>query len=152
MVPKGRSGERNEVEGAPAVDRERLREAAREVAEATGCRLVVLFGSATRPEQRRPEDLDLAVRADGPVDAVDLTNRFIRALGVQEVDIADLARADPLLMMRVVQEGEVLYEASPHEFAHFYSLANRRWADTRKFREWEKERLKAYIARVRGDG
>ena len=70
-----------------------------------------------------------------------MTNSFIRALSTQEVDIADLGRADPLLLVLVAREGIPLYEARPGEFARFASLAVRRYADTSKFREVERQEL-----------
>lgn len=97
---------------------ERLRETATRVGREAGYELVVLFGSATREEEERaPEDLDLALRGDGPLDLVDATNRFVRALGTPTVDVVDLRRADPLLMMLVARDGVVLHEAEPGLFA-----------------------------------
>jgi predicted nucleotidyltransferase len=130
---------------APEVTRDQLRQAARQVAAALGCRLVILFGSAARGAS--PEDLDLGVLGDSVVDTVDATNRFIRALGLQAVDLADLRRADPLLLMLAARDGIPLYERSPGEFARFASLAARRYADTRKFRDAERLELRDFIAR-----
>ena len=70
-----------------------LRRAADTVGRETGSRLIVLFGSAARlPEHgaRPPQDLDLGVLNDAASDLVDLTNRFIRALRLQAVDVTDL--------------------------------------------------------------
>ena len=129
----------------PDVTRDQLRHAARQVAPGLGCRLVILFGSAARGPG--PEDLDLGVLGDSVVDAVDVTNRFIRALGLQAVDVADLRRADPLLLMLAARDGVPLYERSPGEFARFASLAARRYADTRKFRDAERHELRDFVAR-----
>ena len=76
----------------------RLTAAARRAGPALGCRLIVLFGSAAREEQRVAEDVDLAVLGMRPLDPVAVTNRLIRELGAQRVDVADLNRADPLLL------------------------------------------------------
>src|SRR5260370_2268971 len=96
---------------APDVTREQLRQAARQVAGALGCRLVILFGSAARGSA--PDDLDLGVLGDSVIDAVDATNRFIRALRVQAVDLTDLRRAHPLLLMLAAPDAVPLYERSP---------------------------------------
>lgn len=130
---------------APDVTRDQLHHAARQVADALGCRLIILFGSAARGPG--PGDLDLGLLGDSAVDPVDATNRFIRALRVQAVDVADLRRADPLLLMLAARDGVPLYERSPGEFARFASLAARRYADTRKFREAERHELRDFIAR-----
>lgn len=131
---------------------ERLREAAARIGREAGYDLVVLFGSATREdEERTPEDLDLALRGDGPLDLVDATNRFTRALGTQAVDVVDLRHADPLLMILVARDGIVLHEEEPGLFARFWSLAARRYADTRKFREARRERVRELVDRAGGD-
>ena len=130
----------------------RLTAAARRAGPALGCRLIVLFGSAAREEQRVAEDVDLAVLGMRPLDPVAVTNRLIRELGAQRVDVADLNRADPLLLAAVARDGVPLFEATPGEFARFTSLAVRRYADTRKFREAEREELRDRLARGSAPG
>lgn len=133
----------------PKLSLERLRRAAERVSREAGCRLVVLFGSAARAEARAPEDLDFGILGPGAIDTVQLTNRLIRELRFQQVDVADLARADPLALMLAARDGVPLYEAAPGEFARFASLAARRYADTRKFREMERREIRDFLARER---
>jgi predicted nucleotidyltransferase len=133
--------------GAGRVPLERIRRAAADVGRDVGARLVVLFGSAVREDGPEPEDLDIGVLGLEPIDVIDVTNRLVRALGVQEVDVVDLRRADPLLMVVVAREGVPLYESDPTEFACFVSLAARRYADTRKFREMERQEIRDFLAR-----
>ena len=123
-----------------------LRAAAARVGREFGCRLIVLFGSASRADTAAPEDLDLGVLGAGALDAVAVTNRLIRELGVQQVDIADLGRADPLLLALVARDGIPLFEAEPGGFACFASVAMRRYWDTRKFREAERAEIRARVA------
>ena len=118
----------------PSIDD--LREIAARLGQESGYRLLVLFGSAARGAAA-PEDLDVAVLGDAATDTVALTNELIRRTGTQQIDIADLRHADPLLMMLVARDGVPLYEREPGEFSRFASLAVRRYADTRKFREME---------------
>jgi predicted nucleotidyltransferase len=136
---------------------EQIRQAAARVAQQVDCRLVVLFGSAARAfagglERRAPEDVDLGVLGAQPghtaLDTAALTNRFIRALGAQDVDVADLGRADPLLLMLVARDGVPLFEAAPGEFGRFVSLAARRYADTQKFRELERRQVRVFASRA----
>lgn len=135
-----------ERSGGGFPDAPALEAAAGEVARAYGLNLVVLFGSAARPaDTEAPGDLDLAVLAPEPVDAVALTNAFIRSLGVQGVDLVDLSRTDPLLMELAARDGLPLFEAEPGVFARFASLAARRYADTRKFREMEKREIREWL-------
>jgi predicted nucleotidyltransferase len=118
----------------------RLRTAAVRLGRETACRLIVLFGSAARREPR-PGDLDIAILADEPLDTLAATNALIRRLGVQQVDVADLRRADPLLLAFVARDGVPLYEREPGEFDRFASLAARRYADTQKFRAMERREI-----------
>lgn len=133
---------------APAFSLDSLRQAATQVAGELHCRLVLLFGSATHSPA--PEDLDLGLLGEGAPDVVGATNALTRALGAQAVEVVDLARANPLLLMLAARDGVALYEGSPGEFARFASLAARRYADTHKFREAEQQEVLDFIAR--GDG
>lgn len=129
--------------------RTRVREAAARIGPAQGLHLVVLFGSTTDPGRSAPRDLDLALQGRGGalLDLVDLTNRFARETGIQEVDLVDLTRADPVLLGLVARDGVPLYESEPGAFARFASLAARRFADTRKFRDAEAEEVREFLAR-----
>jgi predicted nucleotidyltransferase len=127
---------------------ERLRQAAARLAEEIGARLVVLFGSAARAGES-PRDLDLGILADGSFDPVAATNRLIQLLGIQQVDVTDLRRADPLLLALAARDGVALFEGAPGTFAAFASLAARRFADTRKFRDAEREDVQAFARAVR---
>lgn len=127
---------------------ELLAAVAPQVAREAGYRLVVLFGSAARGEPG-PDDLDLGVLASGLLDPIEATNRFVAALHTDRVDVADLRRADPVLGAVVARDGVVLFEESRGEFARFASLASRRYADTRKFRELEHQDFLERLARLR---
>lgn len=126
--------------------RDRVREAARLIGERDALRLVVLFGSAADPSRDDPADLDLALKGDGLLNLADITNHFIQETGFQEIDLVDLTRADPLLLALVARDGLPLYEAEPGVFARFASLAARRFADTRKFRDAEANEVADFIA------
>jgi predicted nucleotidyltransferase len=122
-----------------------IRDAAERIGRAEDCRLVVLFGSAARGDPH-PGDWDLAILGEAPLDEVAVANSFIQMLRVQAVDVCDLRRTDPLLMMLVVRDGIPLYERSAGEFARFASLAARRYADTRKFRQVERREIQDILA------
>lgn len=130
------------------VELDTLRAAARDVAHETGLRLVILYGSAAANEAREPEDLDLGVLPAETPDLVHITNRFIRHLGIQAVDVTDLSRSSPLVLILAARDGIPLYEAEPGAFARFCSLAARRFADTRKFREMERRRIEEFVDRT----
>jgi predicted nucleotidyltransferase len=126
----------------PSISRIRL--AAERVGAGIGARLIVVFGSAARQETT-PADLDIGILTDGPLDAVAATNHFIRALGLQAIDVTDLRLADPLLLALAARDGIPVYEARVGAFAAFASLAARRFADTRKFRDAERREVEAFV-------
>jgi len=84
------------------------------------------------------------------VNPVGLSNAFIREFVVQDVDLVDLRRADPLILKLVAEEGTVLFEAEPGLHDRFCSLAARRYADTRKFRDMERREIPEWLARYQG--
>ena len=142
----------SEVRGIP-VTPGALRATAERVGREAGLALVLLFGSAARDGPARARDLDLGVLAvRGPADVVALTNAFTRALGVQAVDVTDLRRADALLLALAARDGVALYEGEPGAHARFASLALRRFFDTQKFRDAERDYLRAFIAATVPDG
>ena len=130
------------------VTRGRIEGAARELAAESEYRLIILFGSAARGDDRI-EDLDIGILADHDIDTIAVTNRLTAALGIQNVDVTDLRHADPLLLILAARDGVPLYDATGNEFAKFWSLAARRFADTRKFRELEHEAIHEFLARHR---
>lgn len=130
---------------------ERIRAAVGQLGEEIGARLVVLFGSAAR-QHAAPADVDIGILTDRPLDTIAATNHLIQALGVQAIDVADLRRADPLLLALAARDGIPLYEREPGAFATFSSLAARRFADTRKFRDAERREVRDFTDSARGGG
>jgi predicted nucleotidyltransferase len=112
-----------------------------------GLQLVVLFGSAARGQTGPRSDIDLAVLYDGRIDPVELTNRITQLLKTDAADVVDLRAASPLLQMAALRDGVVLYERSPGTFLTAYSLAFRRYVDTRKLREAQAAAIRSYLAR-----
>lgn len=100
-----------------------------------GLKLVLVFGSVVTGKAHKRSDVDLAFLFDNRVDIMGLTNRVIRLLRTDNVDVVDLGRASPLLRFSAAKNGKVLYERSPGLFSEFYSLAFRRYVDTKKLRD-----------------
>ena len=126
-----------------------LAAAARAVATRYTLDLVVLFGSTARRDPALvPEDLDVAVRAPAgaPVPDVGLiAHAFAATLDTPDVDVVDLRRADPLLLMLVARDGVPLHQAEPSTFAEFWSLAHRRYWDAAMFRDAERETIRDFV-------
>jgi predicted nucleotidyltransferase len=97
--------------------------------------MVLLFGSYSSGRPRPGSDVDLGFLYDGPVDLLNLTNKVVRLLQTDSVDVIDLRRANPLLSFSAARQGILLYERSPGQFHAFYSLSFRRYVDTKKLRD-----------------
>ena len=104
--------------------------------------LALLFGSSAFDKAHRNSDIDLAFLFDTPVDILKLTNRVIRLLHTDNIDVVDLRRASPLLKFSAVKNGKVLYEKTPGIFNEFYSLAFRVYVDTKKLRDAQETYIK----------
>jgi predicted nucleotidyltransferase len=107
--------------------------------------LVILFGSAAAGGTHKKSDIDLAFLFDGPVDILALTNRVIRLLHTDHLDVVDLKRASPLLKFMAAKHGALLYEKTEGVFNCFYSLAFRRYVDTRKLRNAQTTVIKHFL-------
>jgi len=100
-----------------------------------GLELVLLFGSTVTGKRHRRSDIDLGFLFEGEVDILALTNKVIRLLKSDRVDVVDLQKASPLLKFSAVKRSEVLFEKRPGIFSAFSSLAFRRFVDTKKLRD-----------------
>ena len=108
--------------------------------------IVLLFGSTALGRFHKRSDIDLAFLFDRPTDIVLLTNKVIRLLGTDRVDVVDLRRSSPLLTYAAVSQGTLLYERSSGLFATIYSLAFRRYQDTKKIREAQDRVVKQFLS------
>ncbi len=110
-----------------------------------GLKLVLLFGSVVTGAVHKKSDIDLAFLFDKPADILALTNRVIRLLHTDTVDVVDLRRASPLLKFSAVKSGMLLYEKEPGLFNEFYSLAFRRYVDTKKLRDAQAVSIRQFL-------
>ena len=82
-------------------------------ARVPGWRGIWLFGSLSRGQQRDDSDIDLAVLAAAPVDALELFELGLE-LGVQasrDVDLIDLRAVSTIMRKEIVSEGELVVAA-----------------------------------------
>lgn len=110
-----------------------------------GLRLILLFGSSVSGKVHKRSDIDLAFLFDKPADILALTNRVIRLLHTDNVDVVDLRRSSPLLKFSAVRSGRLLYERAPGMFNEFYSLAFRMYVDTKKLRDAQAVAIKQFL-------
>jgi hypothetical protein len=76
-----------------------------------------------------------------------MTNRVTRLLRSDAVDIVDLRTASPLLKYAALRDGKLLYERSPGLYLSAFSLAFRRYIDTKKLRDARRSAIRDYLAR-----
>jgi predicted nucleotidyltransferase len=103
---------------------------------------VLLFGSSATGKAHRHSDIDLAFSFDRDIDILALTNDVIRLLHNDNVDVIDLRHVSPLLRFSAARNGRLLYERSQGEFNAFFSLAFRRYVDTKKLRDMQAAAIK----------
>lgn len=114
-----------------------------------GLELVLAFGSVASGKVHKQSDIDLAFLFDRPVDILRLTNRVIKLLHTDNVDIVDLKRASPILRFSAAKNGRLLYEKMPGVFNMFYSLAFRMYIDTKKLRDAQAITIRRFLE-IRG--
>jgi predicted nucleotidyltransferase len=125
---------------------EEIKEKLHPLFEDKGLQLALLFGSTvTGGFKKQKSDVDLAFLFDQAVDILALTNRVIRLLHFDDVDVVDLRYASPLLRFSVVKNGRLLYERSPGLFHEFFSLTFRRYVDTKKLRDAQTEAIEYFL-------
>jgi len=87
------------------------------------------YGSTAVGGARPDSDIDLAILADCPIPSdvllFDFASQVASLLG-REVDLVDLSRATPVLLMQVIQ-GNVLYCSDRRKLAEFETLAMSRY-------------------------
>ncbi|MFZ5998210.1 MAG: type VII toxin-antitoxin system MntA family adenylyltransferase antitoxin [Nitrospirota bacterium] len=124
---------------------EEIRERLRPLQSVEGLQLIMLFGSVAAGSMHKRSDIDLAFLFDMQVDILELTNKVIRLLRTDDIDVVDLNRASPLLKFIVAKQGTLLYEKTEGVFNRFYSLAFRRYVDTRKLRDAQTAVVKQFL-------
>ena len=127
----------------PAVDE--IKERLAPLFKEEGLQLVLLFGSAAVGPVHRESDIDLGFLFERPADLLVLTNRVIRLLHTDWVDVVDLRKAGPLLNYSAAKRGRILYESSRGVYNEFCSLAFRRYVDSKKMRDRHAEAIQRFL-------
>jgi uncharacterized protein len=108
-------------------------------------RFVLLFGSAVSEKMHKQSDIDLAFLYKRPENIVALTNRVIRLLHTDNIDVVDLKSANPLLKFSIAKNCKILYEKEKGMFNEFYSLAFRLYVDTKKLRSAQATAIRRFL-------
>lgn len=103
--------------------------------------LAYLFGSEAKGTTNRESDIDIAVLLSDQVPEAEYGQRLValsaELIGIfqrDEIDVALLNNAPPLLAFQVVRHGVVIYD--PHQrYVSFYIDTFNRYADTQPLRD-----------------
>jgi len=113
-----------------------------------GVILAYLFGSQAEGKAGPLSDVDIAVLLGPQVPQerwtdvqIDLINDLIGLFHRDDVDVALLNRATPVLAQEVVRSGQVIYEAEPGTRVDFQVATLRRYVDTEPLRRLQNRRL-----------
>jgi len=67
--------------------------------------VAILFGSRARGENRPDSDVDIALLGRTNLDLLGLTNDLMQATGINDIDLVDLRRCDPVVGMQALTKG-----------------------------------------------
>jgi predicted nucleotidyltransferase len=95
----------------------------------SGLRLLVLYGSRARGDASQRSDWDFGYLADRDCDIGGLAASLGAAVGSDDVDLVDLARASGLLRQRAASEGRLVFARHGGDHERFVIEAVRFWLD-----------------------
>jgi len=131
-----------------SMDIEEHREQLEQLFSTHGVVLAYLFGSQAEGHAGPLSDVDIAVLLEPQVDReqwfqvqLDLTGELMDLFHRDDVDVAVLNQATPVLAHEVVRFGQVLYEASLSARVDFEIATLQRYTDTEPLRRLQDRRL-----------
>jgi predicted nucleotidyltransferase len=92
-------------------------------------RLLLVHGSRARGDAHAASDWDLGYLADDALDVGLLHAELAHALGTDDVDLVDLARASALLRFETARDGRVVLADPPEVHQGFVLEATLFWCD-----------------------
>lgn len=111
--------------------------------------LLLAFGSYGTERFTQGSDIDLAYQARHPLspdEELRLLRDMIFIFHRDRIDLVNLNKASPLLMLEIATKGRVLYEEKDG-FLRFKLKASARYADTRKLRRLRQDYLNQELNR-----
>ena len=113
-----------------------------------GLKLVLLFGSQARGETHEESDVDVAVLGERLLtegEMITINYECTLIFRTNDVDTTNLSCASPLLQRRIIDEAEVLYDKTGHEYSAFESAAIQRYAEAGPLYAITREKNKAFL-------
>lgn len=121
-------------------------------------KMLVLFGSRARGEEKANSDWDFAVLYDGEMCQQVSENAFVEFeivsaiaqllnLSPDDIDIIDLHRCSPLIAHFVATDGKAIYEKEAGEFQRFKQTALMNQGQLNALRQTLKQKVEANLQR-----
>jgi len=115
----------------------------------TGADMIFLFGSVLSDNFRKDSDVDIGVYFEEKhYDKNNVYDIILDFFKTEQVDVAFLNEASPLLLYQVVKNGKpVAYKSYPRLIEFRIRCLKKYW-ETKKFRLLKKRFLKDYVERI----
>ncbi len=101
--------------------------------------LLVVFGSVLQPGD--PQDLDLAVASEEPLDVLAFMEALYQLTGYERIDVLDLRRAGVVARVEALRDGQALFERDEGKHNERLVQALALFWDTQWLRDLELEAL-----------
>ena len=103
-----------------------------------GIKLIYIFGSYAKGENRAGSDLDIAIYFDNDVDGfvkLDILDELVGIFNREDIDLVILNNVDEVLKFQVIKYGKVVYMEDLVTKVTFESRVMREYMDMEYFRE-----------------
>lgn len=116
-------------------------------------KLVILFGSRARGEDKDDSDLDLAFllnsgffeQINGIDFRINIANCFSELTGI-ESDIVFLNSAKPLLKFQVLKYGELIYVNDDFDYASYFSKSLKEYFDFNYYKKYHYQKMRERLS------
>jgi len=118
-------------------------------------KLVVIYGSYAKGENRKASDLDIAVLGEKELEfktILDLYSEFSNIFKGKEIDIKSLHRVDPFFRYQVMRDSILIY-GNRLEYHNFKAYAFRAYMDSKDLLQIEKilsQKTISYLRQLHG--
>jgi predicted nucleotidyltransferase len=115
-------------------------------------KLVVVYDSTARGEERPGSDVDLAVLGEkelGSEALLELSFQFQHLVGEAQVHLVSLHRVDPFFRYQVTRDSILLY-GEPLDYHDFRAYAFRAYVDSRDLLRLERRLTERTLSHLRG--
>lgn len=120
-----------------------------ELMRLTGADMVFLFGSVLSGNFRKDSDVDIGIYfQDKHYDKNNVYDVILDFFQTEQVDVAFLNEASPLLLHQVVKSGKPVAYKSYAGLVEFQTRCLKKYWETKKFRISKERILKDYVGRI----